>query len=308
MDKEQLNGLCGSGFEDSDWLGSITANLASDFFDSDFSGGDTEGPGLAAVQHIDLAAQDPDGGSHGLDLELNEIEGSIIRVAERQVKKRGRPTATTRSEKTYITHEDFEEGIERDAFLLIYGYAEMLFESSQPELHGALNTLSLKQKRALEFFFCNRATELNFEEAAACIDAEIRVDVLRMRIMYELWLRKSIVGALPSDSVPIPSRVELMAARFGGIAAIQMAQEAWFNPGIEGKALLQMVGGDINSPSYLQAQKALNELVEAYVLSVADTRIYCTGVNPLLELEDRQNDPSVSQRSRLANIYWSRRW
>ena len=53
---------------------------------------------------------------------------------------------------------------------------------------------------------------------------------------------------------------------------------------------------------------AFKDLVLNYVLSIQDGKVYTTGKNPILEFEDKLNDPTVKVRGRLANIYWSRKF
>lgn len=301
----------GQNFDDTQWLSGAVFDTADAFGDSDFGGTDPKVNGSSVLLTNCLAVQDPDERTFGPDLELNEIEDSIVRIAERKIKGRRGSAAAQKSQRAYITHEDFDEGPERDAFLLIFGYAEILFEAdsiSHPSSKSLEKLTAERRNKAVEFFFCDRLHALNFEEAARCISTEIRADVLRMRFMYEFWLRKWQIGPMPSDAVGVPTRVELMAARFGGVLAMQMVTEAWFHPGIEAIKLLDLMSDKDNLPLREEAVKTMSQLVDAYVLSVADEGIYCTGVNPILELEDRQNDPTLQQRSRLANIYWSRRW
>lgn len=56
------------------------------------------------------------------------------------------------------------------------------------------------------------------------------------------------------------------------------------------------------------AKQAFKDLVLNYVLSIADGKVYTTGKNPILELEDKLSDPAIRLRGQLANIYWSRRF
>jgi hypothetical protein len=268
------------------------------FSDQDFGGADPELNRNASSEPASLAVQVSDESAFGFDGELTPAENSIIRFAERKASRRGAPGSSSKSEKIYITHEDFEQGPQRDAFLLIYGYAENLFVSNDDG----------KIERAIEFFFCNRITSISFEEAAACIDSFIRTDVLRLRFVYEFWLRKWDRGPLPVDAVELPSRVELMAASSGGMVAMELAHAVWMQPGICIKELFKMMTEGETEARITLVDKALTDMLNAYILSMADKKVYVTGKNPVLEFEDKVNDPTMSTRHQLANIHWSRRW
>jgi hypothetical protein len=275
------------------------------FSDADFGSLGLDHLGDASMQSVDLVGADFTEGAQGLDLELSDAENAIIRIAQTKVAgSRGR-TASAKSEKIYITHEDFDEGPERDAFLLIYGYAEHLFDcpDKAPFNHG-----DIRKTKALEFFFCHQAFGICLEDAVSCIDNQIRVDVLRLRFMLEFWMRGWQLPPMPAEADGLPSRIELMAAQFGGMLGISIAKEAWFEPGISAAALLERVIDGRGAHIEELIKKSFNDLVCAYVLSISNGKVYTTGKNPILELEDRMNDPTVRVRGQLANICWSRRF
>lgn len=287
-------GLCG-----------LDLDLAAGFSDTDFGDFDFGGSGSASSEPAHLDLSDSEGGAQGLDLELTDAESAIIRLAQGKVGgTRGR-AAAAKAEKVYITHEDFEEGPERDAFLLIFGYAEHLFAGPNPK---AFSPSDAKQAKAVSFFFCRNPQELNFEDAVSCIDNQIRLDVLRLRFMLEFWLRGWKLPAMPDSADGLPARVELMAAQYEAIVGIALAREAWFEPGINAAALLDKVAAGKSPEIANLAKRAFKDLVLNYVLSIADGKVYTTGKNPILELEERLNDPTLKVRGQLANIYWSRKF
>lgn len=286
-------------------FGDIDGSSFAGFSDEDFGGFDLDCFGGTSLQSIGLVSTNFDECSQGFNFELSDAESAIIRLAQGKIAgSRGR-SAATKSEKIYITHEDFDEGPERDAFLLIYGYAEHLFDgpSKLP-----FNQNDIKKRKALEFFFCRNLGGIYLEDAVGCIDNQIRVDVLRLRFMLEFWMREWKLPLMPSDAEPLPSRIELMAAQFGGMLGVSLAKEAWFEPGITAEALLERVIEGRGANIVEMIKKSLNDLVCSYVLSVSNGRIYTTGKNPILELEDKMNDPTVRVRGQLANIYWSRKF
>lgn len=235
--------------------------------------------------------------SYGFNHELTEAENSVIQFAAGAIKRNGRQGTSQKQEKLYITHEDFEEGPQRDAFLLIYGHAEHLFEGKVEKI----------RKNAISFFFCNRNNELSFEEAAACIDDVIRVDVLRLRIQYEFWIRDWHSGPLPEDAVELPNRVQLMAAHHAGLLGLDLVKEAWFEPGLDAKDLIKLVLEGRGPEVKAQYVDAFEALVENYVLSIKDSgKVYATGKNPMVQFENDSQDSMLMNRKRLSSIHWSR--
>ena len=287
-------------------LGDLDSIAFDGFSDQDFGGFNFDDLGLTSVQPDHLGGEDPLYGSQGLDFELNNAEESIIRIAKGKFAGSGGHAATAKSEKVYITHEDFDEGPERDAFLLIYGYAEHLFDCPAT---AAFDRLNPKMMKAIEFFFCsNSLKSISLDDAVACIDNQIRVDVLRLRFMLEFWIRGWELPPMPDAADPLPGRVELMAAQFGGLVGISIAKEAWFEPGITAAALLEKVIDGRSDNIVEIIKKSFSDLVCAYVISIDKGRVYTTGKNPILELEDMRNDPTVRLRGILAGICWSRRF
>lgn len=245
-----------------------------------------------------LVFEDDLSGAQDLDLELNAAETSIIQFAQRSVGKRGRGSQSEAEKKIYVTHEDFEEGPERDAFLLIYGYAEHLFSTKNSEL----------QEAAIKFFFCFGEDAIGFEDAAACIDTFIRVDVIRLRIMYEFWLLEWHLK-LPFTAMPLPSRVSAIAAQHADLIGIDIVREAWFEPGIEAEMLIQRVVARNPGVTQKTIEGALEKLLLFHVISEStesDTpRFYTTGKNPILKQKESIIDRGRVRRS-LDSIHWSR--
>ena len=275
------------------------------FSDQDFGSDALDCLGNASGEPSDMDLSHLDSGSQGFDLELTDAESAIIRLVEGKIAgSRGR-AAATKSEKIYITHEDFDEGPERDAFLLIFGYAEHLFESPD---RTPFNADDIKKLNALKFFFCRNDDALNFKDACEVISNSIRLDVLRLRFMLEFWMRGWKIPALPWNADPLPSRIELMAAQYEGVTGIALAREAWFEPGIDAADLIERVLDDRDESVRNTIKTAFKDLVLNYVLSIQDGKVYTTGKNPILEFEDKLNDPTVKVRGRLANIYWSRKF
>ena len=278
----------------------------ANFSDEDFGCFDPEDIGRTGGEFADLGHEESGAGSHGPGFELSDAESSIIRLVAGNLGHPGGATAAANAKKIYITHEDFDEGPERDAFLLIFGYAEHLFGDKRLSTFSATD---LVKQKAVRFFFCNGKNELNLEDAVGCIDSMIRSDVLRLRFMLEFWMRGWTIPALPEDAGSLPDRIELMAAQHGGTIGVALAREAWFEPGIDAELLMKRVFEErLGLTSMQEVQKTFSEMVCVYILSITDRKVYTTGKNPILEFADKINDPTQSVRGQLASINWSRRF
>lgn len=282
----------------------FNSNPFADFSHEDFGALNIDELGCSSIQSPGLDDADIDPSPPGLDFELNDTESAIIRLATGSLTKSGGRSAAKKSEKVYVTHEDFDEGPERDAFLLIYGYAESLFDTTS--LKPFKDTL--KKERALSFFFCRTRNGIHLDDAVACIDMQIRVDVIRLRFMLEFWMRDWELPTLPEHAEGLPGRVELMAAQHAGMPGVAIAREAWIEPGIAAENLLKRVTDGGTAEYQSAVKKAFASLVDAYILSISNGKVYTTGKNPILELQDKANDPEFRQRGRLANLYWSRKF
>lgn len=238
---------------------------------------------------------------HEFSEELDDSQNSVIQFAQGRIKRKRRGGTLKVEETQYITHEDFEEGAERDAFLMIYGYAENLFESND----------KAKQDQALDFFFCNHPHKLTFKDAAACISQTIRVDVVRLRLMFEFWVREWHFDNLPFEMDVIPDRVQLMAAMHGDIEGAILARNTWYEPGIEIDDLIEMSSDEEDTETYNNMVYALECLSKNHVISISNGRAYLTGKNPILEIEDRLKEaPDFEMRNKriaaIKKLHWSR--
>lgn len=299
---EGKNGISNT-FSNSGGADDLGSLALADYGDEIFDDLDHDGSGGSIFQHSDLDTEDTDLSAHGFYEELTQPEEAIVRLAKGKASgTRGR-AATSASEKIYITHEDFDEGVERDAFLLIYGYASTLFAQDK-----AFKSSDKNAQEAIDFFFTKHPGRLNLDEAAQCIDTQIRSDVLRLRFMLEFWLRGWKLVPLKLTAVDLPSRMELMAARIASINGVVLTREVWFQPGIAVDDLVKQVLKSDSSCLDADIRRAISDLCDNYVLSHNAGKLYATGKNPIQELEDKKNDPTVSRRGNLANINWSRRF
>jgi hypothetical protein len=288
----------GTSTTDIDLCGSLSGDI-DDYF-SIFSGDEigTSTSGEDGSQYSGLVSEELMEVSQRFGFELNEHENSIVRWAERAVGKRRRGAKKPTEETLYVTHEDFEVGPERDAFLLIYGHAENLFESNDAE----------KQASGIEFFFGRNSDEITFEEAAGCIDNYIRTDVIRLRIMFEFWLRDWHFE-LPFSADVLPSRIEMSSAQYGGMIGVDIARECWFEPGIRLSKLIQLVNARNENITENDIIDSLKNLIAYHIISQGseehENTYYTTGKNPILKLEEVLMERGKI-RVGLEKIQWSR--
>ena len=247
-------------------------------------------------RNIDLAIQELVQGARGSAFELNDNESSIIRWSQRAIGKKGGGGKRSAQEKVYVTHEDFEEGEERDSFLLIYGYAEGLFDENYKN----------NQAESISFFFSGENDQINFEDAANCIDSQIRIDVIRLRIMFEFWIRDWNL-ILPDDAVSLPDRIEMSAAQHGSMVGIDIAREAWFEPGISRDKLLSAVKERNQNISEGDIEASLRNLVAHHVISESTVgsleRFWTTGKNPVKKIEETLMERKI--KTTINKIHWA---
>ena len=289
----------GTVSQDFDLSSSITGDLG-DFFSILTGSTDAADPsGKDWGGDLDMVRQEALDITHGFNLELSDAESSIIRWAERDVTKKRRGGPQTPEKTQYVTHEDFEPGTQRDAFLLIYGYAETLFSNQN---------LDLKRK-ALNFFFRHKANDdFTFSDAATCIDPSIRVDVIQLRILFEFWVRDWHVK-LPDFADNLPDRVMLAASQYAANIGVSIAAAAWYEPGIELSGLIETAGRADPFAREPEIMRAIQNLVAYHVVSEGRvdgvSRYYTTGKNPILKLEEILSERSKVKTS-LDKLHWSR--
>ena len=128
--EDKANGL-GYGQPDQDTFGDLCfdSNPFDDFSNEDFGSFHVSSDGDPGSQLASVGIQNSFELASGLDFELTDAENSIIQYARGSIGVKGGRSATKKKEAVYVTHEDFDEGPEQDAFLLIYGYASVLFNT-----------------------------------------------------------------------------------------------------------------------------------------------------------------------------------
>lgn len=193
-----------------------------------------------------------------------------------------------------FSEEDFEEGPQRDAFVIVRSFKQQLFASGPQRLRDAW--------AAIEFFFTlqDNGDDVTFDLCCRALDA--RIDVLRLRIQYEFFLRWWVAPTpFPFMTVPVPDIIEGEILYAAGQPGMDLARRAWLRPGISTEALIDGMG-----PADT-ALRLLERLDDKMLLcrQGADSW-YLTGRNPYL-LRLRLAERDMRKATGLgSSIHWSR--
>lgn len=194
-----------------------------------------------------------------------------------------------------FSEEDFE-GAQKDAFVLIRHHKNLLFgASSKPR----------DQWTAIDWFFTlqddGRAT---FDVACRAFGA--RIDVVRLRIQYEFFLRWFVTPVeFPFLTVPVPDILAGEIAYMAGERGQDLARIAWNKPGVTTMELLQEAGEDKETHS------ALARLEDKLVLcqqgeGTDEPNWYLTGRNPYLMRQRLSQQKGHLLANLGGSIHWSR--
>ncbi len=193
-----------------------------------------------------------------------------------------------------VDAEDFAEGAERNAFLIIKGYRDWLFggKSTPAEVH-----------QAVDFFF----TMFDDDDCTfktCCEVLRVRPDVVRLRMQYEWWLRGTqFTGPFDFFTVPVPSILDGEISYYGSLPGCALAREMWVQPGIHED---ELIGAVMELDGYSRAE-LLNALgaCEQHFLFSKDVGWYLTGRNPML-MNTRGNSIYGKDHSIGGSFHWSR--
>jgi hypothetical protein len=234
-----------------------------------------------------LDGEESPGGAHG------GIE-KLTHAAQGHIPKPSRRRRAEVVEK--LTADDFEEGAERNAFLVVEDHARKLFAAKSAQKH--INS-------AIDFFFTveDKGTEITFPLCCDVLGA--RVDILRLRIQYEWWLRGTIfTGPFPFMTVPVPRTIAGEITYYGGEEGYALAREAWVQPGITSSELIEGVA-ELDGFAKEKLKVAMERLEERFLMSSQGSLCYVTGRNPLL-LNMRAESVYGINLMRGGSFYWSR--
>jgi hypothetical protein len=201
-----------------------------------------------------------------------------------------RKAARKKSELISFSEEDFE-GPQRDAFVLIRHYKNLLFGASSK---------SEDQWKAIDWFFTVQDDgKATFDVACRAFGA--RIDVVRLRIHYEFFLGWKVVPQdFPFLTVPVPEIIAGEIAYIAGEVGHDLARACWNRPGIRTAQLLGICGSD------KQTIAALSRLEDKFILSQKEDHWWCTGRNPYL-LRQRISEQKGHLIANVGgSIHWSR--
>lgn len=251
-----------------------------DLFDPGFAGGDDDLLLVGVVDHQEGGALPQD--------RVEQLGATAFRHLSH-----ARPSARKKAALVGFSEEDFEEGPQRDAFIIIRSFKQQLFAS--PQRAG-------DAWRAIEFFFtlADNGQDVTFDLCCRALDA--RIDVLRLRIQYEFFLRWWVAPSpFPFLTVPVPSIIEGEILYAAGPLGMDLARRAWLLPGISSDGMMDGVA------DRAAALRMLERLDDKMLLcrQGADSW-YLTGRNPYL-LRLRLAERDVRKATGLgSSIHWSR--
>jgi hypothetical protein len=179
-----------------------------------------------------------------------------------------------------------------------------MVEDQSRKLFGGKGTTKVMLE-AIRFFFAADASESEITFGLCCDVLQARVDVLRLRMQYEFWLRGTVfTGPCNFLAVTVPRTIAGEITHYGGDEGYALAREAWVQPGISGEELMGSVM-ELDGFSLRALRAALEHLEARCLLSCAAGRWYVTGRNPLL-LAIRGDNRYGVEVVRGGSFYWSR--
>lgn len=136
-----------------------------------------------------------------------------------------------------------------------------------------------------------------------CYAHNARPDLIRMRIMFELWrLQKRAAAPFMLHSFDLPSYIADTVFLELGVKAHALAKALWIFPGASVKHLQGLV-----SEAELRALPMLEHHYIASPSAIKDadgqSRWYLTGINPILKSDD-QIRPTLHRQRRI-DLSWS---
>jgi hypothetical protein len=251
-----------------------------DLFDPGFLGGSNE------RLLVDLVDSEE-------DLELaSHTASELASAAQRHLSN---PVKGTRkkAELVSFSEDDFEEGPQRDAFIIIKGYKNKLF-----------GTASSAQERwaAIKWFFTADDDLLDPTFDLCCQAFGARIDVLRLRIHYEFFLRWWVAHVeFPFATVAVPELIDGEIAYIAGETGRDLAWAAWSRPGITKDELLAAV------TNRSEGERLLDRLHEKLILCEQNSGYwYLTGRNPFLMRKRLSEAKGKSYAELGGSVHWSR--
>jgi hypothetical protein len=258
--------------------------------------------GGAFFDDLDPGFHPDDQDSGGLDLGVHQGDFQISHHASQAfgspsqsripyVKKGRRQKNVTEN----ITEDDFNEGAERNAFLMVMHFAhKLLHKKSTPKA----------TREGLAFFFADDLDPeaISFELCANVL--AIRPDIIRLRIQYEWWMRGTVfTGPFDFATVGMPKLLEGEILYHSLSLGHALTREVWVQPGISTEELFEYIGTTVNC-STSKMVEAMDSLSENFILSKS-SGWYLTGRNPMLmNMNSSAFQPSAKVSG--GSVHWTR--
>lgn len=194
-----------------------------------------------------------------------------------------------------ISEDDFNEGAERNAFLMTMHFAnKLLHKKSTPKAF----------REGLLFFFSSEEDPeaISFQLCANVLG--IRTDIIRLRIQYEWWMRATLfTGPFNFDCIGLPKMLEGEILYHGSKLGHALAREIWVQPGITTEELFEYVG-ESESVTVPKMMEAMDALSDQFIISKS-TGWYLTGRNPMLM---NMNAAAFVPTTRVSggSVHWTR--
>lgn len=282
----------------------LLAGLGAGNWDDPFAvplGAEPGGGGLLSGADTGI----PGGGDDGLSLGLVDREEDLDLAPDRAAEldaaaQRHLPHARKGSRKKEalisFSEEDFEEGAQRSAFVIIKAYKNRLFGTTSTDA---------ERWKAIRWFFTIEDDGVEPTFALCCQAFAARIDVLRLRIQYEFFLRWWVAPQpFPFLAVPLPDLMDGECGYIAGDIGRDLAAAAWRRPGI----LTDELVAQVTQHRVAEAHTALQRLDDRGILCERDGGYwFLTGRNPFLmrqRLAEKRGARSLAQIG--GSVHWSR--
>lgn len=237
------------------------------------------------------------------DLDMSSLpkgDEAAALAALQSVAKLGRRRSSKKEEYVRnLTAEDFEDGSERLAFMIIKANVDELFNSKVKPSQFI---------EAAKWIFGRNTEAFNFEEA--CRTLSVRADVVRLRIQFQFWrLWKVCPVEFPFMVARVPEILEGEIYILADEEGYDIARTAWLQPGIKTQALIDEASGgralfaNPDCPVFVKYRKALEMLSARYIMSQQGDYWWLTGRNPIMRDLDLSNP---AYRRNMTHLSWSK--
>lgn len=166
-----------------------------------------------------------------------------------------------------ISEEDYEEGPEREAFLMLYERIRACYmKQTSPDT----------RQQAIKWVFSREDNGISFD--LCCRALGVRPEILRLRLQYQFFLLWFVFpNPFPFLAIGIPDIIEGEILYRFGEEGFDIAKQCWLWPGVSRLDLLASLEGRFTAHQY---QVAIEKMDQLGVLSEYGDRWYLTGRNP----------------------------